>query len=167
MVTRYDVISSRWSSHFWVKVHVFQLFSTLKVKLVDRMMQNKYLCVILQVKHKKIFIFPFFFFTWFLILDKPNLAAKMATLFWDVTEIQQCHPPQNIPHRVEKMKGFTLKVKFFWNTAAYQKLHCKGGGLHQPTPPISSSLWYDPFVEKLVKGLVRLLRPILFNWFYI
>ena len=28
---------------------------------------------------------------------------------------------------------------------------------------ISGSLWYDPFVEKLVKGLVRLLRPILFN----
>ena len=23
MVTRYDVISSRWSSHFWVKIHVF------------------------------------------------------------------------------------------------------------------------------------------------
>ena len=53
MVTRYDVISSRWSSHFWVKVHVFQLFSTLKVKLVDRMMQSKYLCVILQVKAQK------------------------------------------------------------------------------------------------------------------
>ena len=28
---------------------------------------------------------------------------------------------------------------------------------------ISGSLCYDPFVEKLVKGLVRLLRPILFN----
>ena len=36
-----------------------------------------------------------------------------------------------------------------------------GGGL------ISGSLWYDPFVEKLAKGLVRLLRPVLFNWFYI
>ena len=60
MVTRYDVVSSRWSSHFWVKVHVFQLFSTLKVKLVDRMMQSKYLCVILQVKAQKNIYFPFF-----------------------------------------------------------------------------------------------------------
>ena len=59
----------------------------------------------------------------------------MATLFWDVTEIQQCHPPQNIPHCVEKIKGFTVKAKFFWDTATYQKLHCKGGGVHQPTPP--------------------------------
>ena len=37
----------------------------------------------------------------------------------------------------------------------------RGGGL------ISGSLWYDPFVEKLAKGLVRLLRPLLFNWFYL
>ena len=44
------------------------------------MMQSKYLCVILQVKAQKNIYFPFFF-TWFLILDKPNLAAKMATLF--------------------------------------------------------------------------------------
>ena len=35
-----------------------------------------------------------------------------------------------------------------------------GGGL------ISGSLCYDPFVEKLTKGSVRLLRP-LFNWFYL
>ena len=37
MVTRYDVISRRRSSHFWVKVHVFsiffQFFSTIKVNL--------------------------------------------------------------------------------------------------------------------------------------
>ena len=34
MVTRYDVISSRWSSQFWVKIHVFQLNSTIKVNKV-------------------------------------------------------------------------------------------------------------------------------------
>ena len=80
--------------------------------------------------------FSIFFFTWFLILDKTQdyMMAKMATLFWDVTEIQQCHHPQNIPHCVEKIKGFPLKAKFFWDTATYQKLHCKGGGVHQPTP---------------------------------
>lgn len=38
----------------------------------------------------------------------------------------------------------------------------KGGG-----GVISGSVWYDPFVEKLAKGLVRLLRPLVFNWFYL
>ena len=32
----------------------FQLFSTIKVKLVNEMMQRAYLCVILHVKHKKL-----------------------------------------------------------------------------------------------------------------
>ena len=63
MVRRYDIISSRWSRHFWVKMHVFP---TIKVKFVDKMMQSNYLCVILQVKHKLILTV----FTWFLILDK-------------------------------------------------------------------------------------------------
>ena len=66
---------------------------------------------------------------------KPNLVAKMATLFWDVTEIQQCHHPQNKLHCVEKIKGFPLKAKFFWDTATYQKLHCKGGGGGSINPP--------------------------------
>ena len=155
MVTRYDVISSRWSSHFWVKVHVVQLFSTLKVKLVDRMMQSKYLCVILQVKAQKNIYFPFFF-TWFLILDKPNLAAKMATLFWDVTEIQQCHHPQNKPHRVEKIKGFPWKAKFFWNTATYQKL--KGGGGGQSTHPPCTTVGFCVYVWGSSSGPVDVVR---------
>ena len=46
MTMRYDVISSRWSSHVGVKMHVFQLLSGVKVKLVDKMMQSHYLCVI-------------------------------------------------------------------------------------------------------------------------
>ena len=32
----------------------FQILSTIKVKIVDKMMQNAYLCVILHVKHKKL-----------------------------------------------------------------------------------------------------------------
>ena len=32
MVTRYDVISSKWSSHFWVKMHVFSTFFNNKSK---------------------------------------------------------------------------------------------------------------------------------------
>ena len=35
----------------------FQLFLTIKVKLVNKMMQRAYLCVIFHVKHKKITIY--------------------------------------------------------------------------------------------------------------
>ena len=56
MVTRYDVISSRWSSQFWVKRHVFQLLLTIIVNLVAKIMQRAYLCVIFHVKHKNTFL---------------------------------------------------------------------------------------------------------------
>ena len=32
----------------------------------------------------------------------------MTTMFGDVTDLQQRHHPKNIPHFVEKMKGFPL-----------------------------------------------------------
>ena len=38
-------------------MYVFQLFSTIKVRLVDEMMQSAFLCVIFHVKHKKITIY--------------------------------------------------------------------------------------------------------------
>ena len=40
MDTRYDVISSRWSCHFWVKMHVFQLLLGIKEKALDKLMQS-------------------------------------------------------------------------------------------------------------------------------
>ena len=92
----------------------FNFFSTIKVKLVDEMMQTAYSCVILHVKHKKL---PFIaILTWFLA------KTKMATIFGDVTVLQQHHPPWNIPHLVSNIKGFPLKTKSFLNTATYQKL---------------------------------------------
>ena len=46
----------------------FQLFSRIKVELVDEMIESAYLCVILHVMHKQI---PFIaFLTLFLILGK-------------------------------------------------------------------------------------------------
>ena len=33
---------SWWSSHFLVKMHVFQLLSAIKVKVLDKMMQSNY-----------------------------------------------------------------------------------------------------------------------------
>ena len=46
--------SSRWSSQFWVKIHGFQLPSTIKVNFVAKIMHSGYLCVIFRVKHKKL-----------------------------------------------------------------------------------------------------------------
>ena len=40
-------------------MHVFQLLSTIKVRLVDKMMQSDFLCVILLVKYKKCHFSPF------------------------------------------------------------------------------------------------------------
>ena len=41
-----------------------QLVSIVKVKIVDRMMQNDYLCVILYVKHKKLPFLAVFANSW-------------------------------------------------------------------------------------------------------
>ena len=46
----------------------------------------------------------------------------MATMFGDVTDLQQHPHPQNIPHLVEKNKGFPLKAKSFRYIATDQKL---------------------------------------------
>ena len=55
------------------------------------MMQSNYLCVILHVAHKKILILTVL--TWFLILYKYKMAAKMATMFGHLTDLQQHHHP--------------------------------------------------------------------------
>ena len=56
------------------------------------------------------------------------MASKKATMFGDVTDLQQRHHPWNIRHLVEKIKGFPLKAKSFRNTATYQKTQGGGGG---------------------------------------
>ena len=68
MVTRYDVISSRWSSHFWVKMHVFTTSFRNKSKGLWIKWCKVIIYVILHVKRKKLFIL--IVSTWFLILDK-------------------------------------------------------------------------------------------------
>ena len=67
MVTKYDVISSRWSSHFWVKVHVFSTFFNNKSNSGGWNHANC-LSVIFHVKHKKSLFLAVL--TWFLILGK-------------------------------------------------------------------------------------------------
>ena len=68
MATTYDGLSSRWSSHFWVKMPVLTTLFNIKVKPVNEMMQRAYLNVILHVKHKKLSFIAIL--TWFLILGE-------------------------------------------------------------------------------------------------
>ena len=79
MDTRYNVINSRCSSHFWFKCMFSQLLSTIKVKIVDKMMQNSYLCVILYVRHKKNAISRGYNLI-FNSFVKSDMVAKMAPL---------------------------------------------------------------------------------------
>ena len=54
---RFYATGPRCSSHFRVKIpFFFQLVSTMKVKIVDKMMPSTYLCVILYVKRQKMTI---------------------------------------------------------------------------------------------------------------
>ena len=58
----------------------FQLFSTIKVNLVAKIMQSAYLCVIFHVKHKKS---PFIaHLTWFLILGKIQQGGQDGVHCW-------------------------------------------------------------------------------------
>ena len=70
MVTRYDVISSRWSNHFWVKIHIFQPFWTIKVK--TRWWNDT-----------KCFFIPFIsILSWFLVLGEIQDGDNDWWLHW-------------------------------------------------------------------------------------
>ena len=60
----------------------FQLFSTIKVRLVDEMMQSAFLRVIFHVKHKKINYHLSWFLTWFLILVKIQDSGQDDDHCW-------------------------------------------------------------------------------------
>ena len=61
MVTRHDVIGSRWSSHFWVKMHVFSSFFNNKSKT----------CIYVLFYMSSTKKLPFIgILTWFIILGK-------------------------------------------------------------------------------------------------
>ena len=67
--------------------NMFQLEN--QITPVGKMTQSTYLCVILHVKHKnyEFFLLLRDFHFWI----KSKMAAKMATIFGDVTGLQQHH----------------------------------------------------------------------------
>ena len=68
-------------------MYVFQLLSGIKEKL-DKMMQSNYLCVVLLVEGQKVLLF---FLIVLFLPDFKFFKFKIATMFGDVTDLQQCH----------------------------------------------------------------------------
>ena len=97
---------------FGRKCMFFQLLSTIKVKLVDKMKQSTYLCVILHVKTPKNYMQFLPLFIWFLTLGKIQNGGQDH--LW------------NIPHLVKRFKGFPLKVECFRKTLPHIKYSRRG-----------------------------------------
>ena len=122
MVMRYEVISSRWSSHFWVKMHVFffPFLSTIKVKLVGETTRSNYFFFILHVYNINSHCF----------YSPPRAAPPPIkyTSSW----------------REDQMLS-TEGKKSFRNSATYQKPKREGGGggLINPLPHLVPRWGYD------------------------
>ena len=107
-----------------------QLFSTIKVKLVNEMMQRAYLCVILHLKHRKL---PFMaILTWFLILGEIQ----------DSDHCRQCHRPPAAPPPIKNNLILLSRSKaFHWRQNRFEILQIimiknSGEGFHPPLPLI-------------------------------
>ena len=151
----YDVIRSSWSSHFWVKMHVFSTSFSNKSKACGWSDTKGLFMWYFTCEARKLqFIAALI---WFLILDQIQNGGQ------DGDHCCRCHrppaapPPINIPHLDEKIKGFPLKAKSFWNTATYQSeilQHIKISveGFHQPVPHLPRTtvgVWIYVYVRGL------------------
>ena len=80
----------------------------------------------------------------------------MATMFGDVTGLQQLHHQKSIPLSCrEDQRLISLKAKSFRNIAIYQKLR----GVHQAPPPRTTvGVWLCVYVWELSRGWALLAR---------
>ena len=130
---------------FEYKYMFFQLFSTIKVNLVAKVIQSAYLCVTFHPKHKKA---PFLaVLTWFLILGK-------------IQDGNQCwwrHRPPAAPPPIKYASSCREKSKaLHWRWIRFEILkHIKnsrgGGGRGGPsTPP------YGRHVQRVITHKILL-----------
>ena len=128
LLTRYDIISSRCSSHFWNACSIFYVFQDKKNKK-DKSLWLKwskvstYLCIIVHVKHKKIPILCIF--TWYSFWVKSRMPAGPTPIKFYIP--LSCREDQRLS---------TEGIKSFWNTATYQKL--EGGFITAPSLPCTT-----------------------------
>ena len=99
-----------------------QLFSTIKVNFVAKIMQSAYLCVIFHVKHKK---WPFLaVLTWFLILGKIRDGGQDDDHSWWRHRPPAAPPPLKYTSSCQEDWRFSTKVKIVVKNS--------GNGFHPP-----------------------------------
>ena len=96
MVSYSDVLSSRWSSHFWVKMHVLSTFFNNKWKTRQWNDAKGLLKCILHVKHKNLSFIAIL--TWFLIFGEIQDGDHC---WWRHRPPGAPSPIKNKPHLVE------------------------------------------------------------------
>ena len=131
MDTRYNVINSRCTNHFWFKCMFSQLLSTIKVKIVDKMMQNSYLCVILYVTHKKNTISCGYNLI-FNSFVKSDMVAKMAPLLVTSQASSSAATDKIYLILLRRSKAVHLRQNRF---EILQHIKNSREGSHQPPPP--------------------------------
>ena len=152
MVTRYDIISSRCSSHFWVKIHVFSTSLNNKSKACRWKDASAYLCVFYMFSTQE---FPVIaVFTWFLILGKIQDRGQDCDHCW--WRHRSPAAPSPIKHTSSCWENWKIKT-FHWRQNRFEiPQHTKTSweGLHQPPPPPLVPRWGVCRVCMYIRGLI-------------
>ena len=130
MVMRYDVITSRWSSHFWVKMRVFSNSFNNKSKACGWSdAKCLFMCYFTCHAQKISFIAVLI---WFHVLGKVEDGGQGGDhCCWRYRA--PATPPPIKYTSLRKIKGFPLKAKVFRNTATCQKTLGRGSiNAHPP-----------------------------------
>ena len=115
MVTRYDIISSRCSSHFWVKIHVFSTSLNNKSKACRWKDASAYLCVFHMFSTQE---FPFIaVFTRFLILGKIQDRGQDCDHCW--WRHRPPAAPSPIKHTSSCWENWKIKT-FHWRQNRFE-----------------------------------------------
>ena len=114
------------------KCMFFQHHSPIKVKLVDKMMQSTYLCVILHVKLKKLLILTVL--TWSLILDKIQDRVGDGDHVWWRHRSPAAPPPIKYTRFCGENQRISTEGKIVSKYCNRSKT-LRGEGGHQPPPP--------------------------------
>ena len=126
-----------------MKMIFFQLFSTIKVKPVDRMIRSAYFCVTLHVRHRKL---PFIaILTWFLILGKIQDGDHC----WWRHRPPAAPPPIKYTSSCWEDQRFSTEGKIVSKCCNISKT--LGSGSFPPPPllvPGLLELFYDSYFDK-------------------
>ena len=145
MFARYDVISSRWSSHFWVKMFFnFFLLKSCKVLIYVLFFHVKYKQLPFPGAHQ-----PFLaVLTWFIILVK----IKDGDHCWGRHIFPAASPPIKYTTSCYKDQRLFTKGKIVLKYCDIKKLR-KGVPSPPPPPPLYNTtvgVWVCVYVRRLI-----------------